>query len=133
MPVVASCFSGRVCLVRAKDGIGQYGERVAARHLAAAGMEIVEQNWRCPTGELDLVARDGPVVVFAEVKTRSSEAFGDPAEAVDEVNAARLRRLAVLWLESRGLEFAEVRFDVVSVLRGRSGPARVDHFRGVLT
>jgi putative endonuclease len=119
--------------VRAKDGIGQYGERVAARHLTAAGLEIIERNWRCPVGELDLVARDGLVVVFAEVKTRSSEAFGDPAEAVDEVKAARLRRLAGLWLESHGLASAEVRFDVVSVLRARSGPARVDHFRGVLT
>jgi putative endonuclease len=119
--------------VRAKDGIGQYGERVAARHLTEAGLEIVERNWRCAVGELDLVAWDGPVVVFAEVKTRSSEAFGDPAEAVDEVKAARLRRLAALWLEAHGLDFAEVRFDVVSVLRGRSGPAQVDHFRGVLT
>ena len=96
-------------------------------------MEIVEQNWRCPAGELDLVAWDGAVLVFAEVKTRSSEAYGDPAEAVDEVKAARLHRLAALWLESHELDFAEVRFDVVSVLRGRSGPARVDHFRGVLT
>jgi putative endonuclease len=52
---------------------------------------------------------------------------------VDDVKAARLHRLAGLWLESHGLAFAEVRFDVVSVLRARSGPARVDHFRGVLT
>jgi putative endonuclease len=119
--------------VRAKDGIGQYGERVAARHLTDAGLEIVERNWRCSFGELDLVARDGPVVVFAEVKTRSSEAFGDPAEAVDQVKAARLRRLAGLWLEAHGMDHAEVRFDVVSVLRARSGPAQVDHFRDVLT
>jgi putative endonuclease len=119
--------------VRAKDGIGRYGERVAARHLTETGMEIVGLNWRCPAGELDIVARDGSVIVFAEVKTRSSEAFGDPAEAVDEIKAARLRRLALLWLEAHGLDLAEVRFDVVSVLCGRSGAARVDHFRGVLT
>ena len=119
--------------MRAKDGVGRYGERVAARHLTDAGMEIVARNWRCAVGELDIVARDGPVVVFAEVKTRSSEMFGDPAEAVDEVKAARLRRLAVLWLEEHGLDLAEVRFDVVSVLRERSGAAQVDHFRGVLT
>lgn len=119
--------------MRAKDAVGQYGERVAARYLADAGMEIVDRNWRCPAGELDIVARDGPLVVFAEVKTRSSDAFGDPAEAVGPAKAERLRRLAVLWLEARGMGFAEVRFDVVSVLRSRSGAAQVDHLRGVLT
>ena len=57
--------------MRAKDAIGRYGERVAARYLSDAGMEIVDRNWRCPAGELDLVARHGRIVVFAEVKTRS--------------------------------------------------------------
>ena len=119
--------------MRAKDAIGRYGERVAARFLADAGMEIVDRNWRCPVGELDLVARLGAVVVFAEVKTRSSDAYGHPSEAIDDGKADRLRRLAVNWLEAHGLDFAEVRFDVVSVTRQRRGPARVEHAIGVLT
>jgi putative endonuclease len=119
--------------MRAKDAVGRYGERVAARYLADTGLQILDRNWRCAAGELDLVARDGPVVVFAEVKTRSSEAYGSPAEAVSAGKAERLQRLAVLWLEAHGLTMAEVRFDVVSVLRRRVGAADVDHLRGVLT
>ncbi len=68
--------------MRAKDAVGQYGERVAAQHLIDSGLEILDRNWRCRDGELDIVARDGDVIVFCEVKTRSSTAYGDPAEAV---------------------------------------------------
>lgn len=118
--------------VRAKDAIGKYGERVAARYLADAGMEILDVNWGCRSGELDLVALDGEVVVFCEVKTRSSTAYGYPAEAVGRAKAARLRRLAAQWLDEQVGGFAEVRFDVISVLRQASGAAQVDHIRGVL-
>ena len=118
--------------MRAKDAVGRYGERVAARFLSDAGLEIVDRNWRCPVGELDLVARQGRLIVFAEVKTRSSDAFGLPAEAVSAAKADRLRRLAVLWLEAHGLTFAEVRFDLLSVTRRPRGAARIDHVRGVL-
>ncbi|MCL2781483.1 MAG: YraN family protein [Actinomycetia bacterium] len=84
--------------MRAKDAVGRYGEDVAARHLADAGLTILARNWRCADGELDIVARDGPALVFCEVKTRRSVAFGDPSEAVGAVKAARLRRLALRWL-----------------------------------
>ena len=69
--------------MRVKDAVGRYGEQCAADHLAAAGLEILARNWRCRAGELDIVARDGSQLVFVEVKTRSSLAFGTPAEAVD--------------------------------------------------
>jgi putative endonuclease len=117
--------------MRAKDGVGQYGERVAARHLVDSGMAIVELNWRCPDGEIDIVARDGDTVVFCEVKTRSSTAFGDPAEAVVGRKAVRLRRLAARWLAEHPHAWAEIRIDVVSVLRQRKGAAVVRHIRGV--
>ena len=68
--------------MRAKDALGAYGERVAAAHLVAAGMTVLERNWRCPLGEIDIVARDGDVLVVCEVKTRSSTALGHPLEAV---------------------------------------------------
>ena len=114
-----------------KDALGAYGERVAAAHLSAVGMVVLERNWRCPAGEIDIVARDGDVLVFCEVKTRSSAAFGSPLEAVTPRKAARLRRLAAAWMRERGLHVPDVRIDLVGVLRPRRGPARVEHVRGV--
>jgi putative endonuclease len=119
--------------MRAKDAVGQYGERVAAEHLVSAGLAILDRNWRCREGELDIVARDGDALVFVEVKTRSSTAYGDPAEAVNPAKAARIRGLALRWLEqNRSLPSAhrrQLRFDVVSVLRSEAGAAIVRHVR----
>jgi putative endonuclease len=112
--------------MRAKDVVGRHGEELAARHLEAAGLQIVARNWRCRAGELDIVARDGPVLVFAEVKTRTSLAYGLPAEAVTPAKAARIRQLALQWVDEQrqqGLTvcWSAMRFDVVSVLRGPRG------------
>jgi putative endonuclease len=118
-----------VVAVRAKDAVGRYGEDVAARHLTDAGLEIVERNWRCREGEIDIVARERSVLVFCEVKTRSSAAFGLPAEAVTRRKSDRLRRLAYLWMQAHPAPVEEVRFDVVSVLRAPAGAATVEHVR----
>ena len=87
---------------------------------AERGYQVVARNWRCPTGELDLVARRGRTLVFCEVKTRTSAAFGAPVEAVTPAKQARLRRLAGQWLESAGRPgpVSDLRFDVASVLAG---------------
>jgi len=114
-----------------KDAVGAYGERVAAAHLVASGMVVLERNWRCPAGEVDIVARDGDVLVFVEVKNRTSVLFGSPLEAVTPRKAARLRRLAATWLHERSLHVPETRIDLVGVLRPRRGPAQVEHVRGV--
>lgn len=116
--------------MRAKDAVGKYGEDVAARHLAAAGLTIVERNWRCPEGEIDIVARDGDALVICEVKTRRSVTFGLPVEAVTRRKADRLRRLAYLWLLENPGRGVDVRFDVVSVLRPPTGAAQVEHVVG---
>jgi len=116
--------------VRAKDAVGIYGEAVAARHLSEAGLQILARNWRCAEGEIDIVARDGDVLVIVEVKTRSSTLFGTPAEAITRRKADRLRRLAYVWLQDNPAGGAEVRFDVVCVLRAPAGAARVEHLRG---
>jgi putative endonuclease len=121
--------------MRVKDAIGRYGEQLAVAHLEAAGLVVLERNWRCREGELDVVARDGAELVFVEVKTRSSLAFGAPAEAVDRVKAARIRQLALRWITAArerepGLSWSSVRFDVVCVLRSRSGPPEVTRLRG---
>ncbi len=111
--------------------VGAYGERVAARHLEAAGLEVLERNWRCDQGEIDLVALDGSCLVVCEVKTRRSLAYGSPVEAVTPRKAARLRRLAGCWLESHDLVVDDVRIDVVGVLRPRRGAAQVEHLVAV--
>ena len=111
--------------------LGDYGERVAARHLTALGMVVLDRNWRCDEGELDLVLRDGPALVGCEVKTRTSLAHGSPHEAVTDVKLARLRRLVQRWLRDHGLHPAETRVDLVAVLRPSSGPALVEHVRGI--
>lgn len=117
--------------MRATDALGRYGEDVAARHLAEQGIVVLERNWRCDDGEIDILGRDGDVLVVCEVKTRRSTAYGDPLEAVTPRKAARLRRLAARWLAERGVHPTAVRIDVVGVLRPERGPALVDHVRGV--
>jgi putative endonuclease len=116
--------------MRVKDALGRFGEDVAARYLADAGFEILERNWRCRDGEIDIVARDGPALVFCEVKTRSGTGFGLPADAVGRAKVARLRRLAARWLAERRPDHADLRFDVVSVQRSYSAPLCVEHIKG---
>jgi putative endonuclease len=121
--------SWEVVAVRAKDAVGRYGEDVAARHLQDAGLQILMRNWRCSEGEIDIVARERDVLVFCEVKTRSTDRFGVPAEAITRRKSDRLRRLAYLWLQDHPLGWVDVRFDVVSVMRQPAGAAVVDHVR----
>lgn len=118
--------------VATKDTVGRWGEDVAARHLVASGLVILDRNWRCSTGEIDIIARDGRTLVFCEVKTRRSEAYGTPFEAVTVDKARRQRRLAAAWLETAGLSVRDVRFDVVGVLCPRRGGPQVEHRRGVI-
>lgn len=114
-----------------KQALGAYGETLAARYLVGIGMELLDRNWRCDLGEIDLVLRDGDVIVVCEVKTRSSNRYGTPHEAVDDVKVARLRRLAVRWLRARGVVAPDVRIDLVGVLRPRRGASFIDHVRGI--
>jgi putative endonuclease len=117
-------------MTRAKDAVGAYGERVAVRYLTERGMVLLDRNWRCRSGELDAVLRDGDDIVFVEVKTRRSGRFGTPAEALVPAKVVRLRQAAAQWLAQSGVRPREVRFDVVSVLPQAAGPATVEHLRG---
>ena len=121
--------------MRAKDAVGQYGQRIAERYLVDCGLTVVARNWRCSDGELDIVATDGPVLVFCEVKTRSSTAYGDPAEAVLGAKALRLRRLALRWLAHQQAYgdprfWPELRFDVVSIDWTQAGRPAIRHDQG---
>ncbi len=100
----------------ARQAFGAWGEGRAARWYEDHGYRVLDRNWRCPDGELDLVLGKGRTVVFSEVKTRRNAAFGVPAEAVTPTKQRRIRRLAVQWLRSTGTHGAELRFDVVAIL-----------------
>ena len=115
----------------AKDALGRRGEAIAARHLVQAGLTIVERNWRCTEGEIDLVARDRDCLVFVEVKTRSSVAYGHPLEAITPRKLARLRRLAGAWCLAHPEERGNVRIDAVAVVAPRAGEIEVEHLAGV--
>lgn len=115
----------------AKDALGRRGEDIAARHLVVAGLEVVERNWRCSQGEIDIVAREGTELVFVEVKTRSSVAYGHPLEAITPTKLARLRRLAGAWCEAHPDQRGSVRIDAIAVIAPAAAPAQVEHLRGV--
>lgn len=99
--------------------LGAEGEAQAAGWYEQHGYEVVERNWRCREGELDLIVRRGRELVFVEVKTRTTDRFGTPAEAVTPTKQRRLRTLAFRYLELEEPRAASLRFDVVAILAGR--------------
>jgi putative endonuclease len=112
-----------------RQALGAWGEQVAAQHLQTLGLVVLDRNWRCADGEIDLVLRDGDDVVFCEVKTRRGGAFGSPAAAITDQKTRRLRLLANRWLQQTWVRPREVRFDVVEVLPQRRGAPVVTHIR----
>jgi putative endonuclease len=117
--------------VNDKDTLGRNGEQAAAEYLERAGLRILDRNWRCADGEIDIVAAERRVLVICEVKTRSGGQFGSPLEAITRSKRARLRRLAVRWLIAHGVLFDEVRIDVVGLVRDKPGHYQIEHVRGV--
>ncbi len=114
----------------AKNELGRHGEHLAAAYLQAEGMTIIERNWRCRHGEIDILAADGPSLVVVEVKTRSSRSHGTALESVRPAKVARLRALATRWLSAQPRDFAEVRVDVIALERF-AGDFSLRHVRGV--
>ncbi len=106
-------------MTAARQRLGRWGEDKAAAWYRQRGWEVLDRNWRGTGGELDLVLTLGGTVVFCEVKTRSTAAYGHPAEAVDQRKQQRIRALAVQWLRQYDEHPAELRFDVACVLNGR--------------
>ncbi|MGQ0844566.1 MAG: YraN family protein [Sporichthyaceae bacterium] len=116
--------------MRAKDALGKYGEDEAARFLTGRGLRILDRNWRCAEGEVDLVAADGDALVVCEVKTRRDDRFGGPLLAVTPEKVARLRRLAATLARERQWR-GPIRIDVVAIWAERDKPVRIEHVRGV--
>ena len=101
--------------------LGRDGEERAARFLESLGLKVLDRNWRCTQGELDLVAGRGELIVFCEVKTRRSRVWGEPFETVHPRKQARIRRLAGRWLAEHRGNSKRVRFDVVSIVSTHRG------------
>jgi putative endonuclease len=112
----------------ARRVVGRSGEDAAAAWYAAAGYEVLDRNWRVREGELDLIVRGHDAIAFCEVKTRRSDAFGVPAEAVTFRKQQRIRLLAARWLTEHGSSGSTLRFDVADVRPDGRGGWRVDVF-----
>jgi putative endonuclease len=115
--------------------LGRIGEQIAVLHLQACGLTVLDRNWRYLAGgvrgEIDVVARDGRVVVFCEVKARRGRGTGGPLAAVTPLKQAQLRRLATAWLAASAVRAQDVRFDVVGVCWPAPDRAEIIHVRGV--
>lgn len=109
--------------------LGAWGEEIAARRLIESGMVILDRNWRCAEGEIDIVARDDDTVVVCEVKTRRGLGWGSPLESITHAKLRRLRGLAVRWARENGCALP-LRIDAIGVLVGRS-ETTIHHERGI--
>ncbi|MDO5744601.1 MAG: YraN family protein [Micrococcaceae bacterium] len=111
--------------------LGAAGEELAANFLLAAGYTVLERNWRCDLGELDIVARHAGQLVGVEVKTRTSLGFGHPAESVNAAKLRRLSRLIRCWSRTHGYSGQPVRVDVLAILAPPGGEPLIEHLIGV--
>lgn len=111
--------------------LGALGEQSAETHLRSAGYTIVARNWRCRTGEIDIVAMDGQTLVFVEVRTRSSAfRFGTPQESVDARKQRQIMETSQIYLHQRGQHERQIRFDVISVYMNPAGELnQIEHIR----
>lgn len=116
---------------QAKDELGRRGEALAVDFLRQQGCTILAQNWRCPQGEIDVVALDGAETVFVEVKTRSSMLFGHPFEAITVQKLARLRRLSAAWCDFHPGYSREIRIDAIAVIAPRGATPQLEHLRRI--
>jgi len=116
-----------------KDVLGRAGEERAALYLESRGYAVLDRNWRCKEGELDLVVADERTLVVVEVKTRRSDGFGDPLEAVDARKRGRLWRLAFAWVAAHPDEVQRrrLRLDAIGLTGPDAATARLDHLEDI--
>jgi|APTNR8051073442_1049403.scaffolds.fasta_scaffold00499_12 putative endonuclease len=107
---------------------GREGERIAREHLQAQGYAILEQNWRKGRAEIDIIAKEDDVLVFVEVKTRSSEDFGRPETFISPRQAELLAAGAAAYMEETGHDW-ELRFDVISIILDEDGAYQLEHLK----
>lgn len=112
---------------------GRWGEDLAARHLERLGLTVLDRNWRCRAGEIDIVAADDQTetIIICEVKTRTTEDFGSPLAAVTPRKLRRLRGLAAEWMRAHDGHARDIRIDVIGIVLGSRGAPTLEHLRGV--
>ena len=115
-----------------KRATGDLGEDLAAHYLERSGLTVIERNYRCKAGEIDLVAQDGEELVFAEVRTRSGAAFGTPEESITARKRRKMAECAFSYLAERCAHGRTWRVDLVAVELDRGRVVRVDHYKHVL-
>jgi putative endonuclease len=110
---------------QSKREVGQSGEDYAAQHLIQAGLTLLQRNYRCPQGEMDIIAREGLQLVFVEVRTRTSGRYGWGEESITPQKKARLTRIASHYIKSQGYkEWPILRFDLIAIKAGRDSENR---------
>lgn len=114
-----------------RRALGDFGEQCAVDYLRDRGLLILDRNWRCKSGELDIVAAEGAVVIGCEVKTRTSDRYGTPLEAVTPEKAARLHRLVQLWAVQHEFRYSRLRVDLIAVLVPDGSTPAIEHVPGV--
>ncbi|WP_181782859.1 YraN family protein [Pseudonocardia pini] len=118
----------------AKDELGRRGEDIAVRYLQDKGLVVLDRNWRCRDGEIDVVAtertRESSRLVVCEIKTRSGTRYGEPTEAVTGLKAHRIRQVTRAWLAAHRVGWCEIRFDVVAVLMRPGREVTLQHVEG---
>lgn len=102
-------------MTKERIALGRFGEDLAKKRLKKLGYKILETNYRCPLGEIDLIALDGDVIVFVEIKTRKFQSLGQAKEAVNKRKQSQLSKSALFYIKSKDLWENKARFDVVAV------------------
>jgi len=111
-----------------RQALGKWGEDLAADYLRQRGYRIINRNFRTRAGEIDIVCRRGPLLVFVEVKTRKGNAYGSPEEAITPAKQRQIRQLALAYLENNKPTFEELRFDVIGILLSEGQP-EINHLK----
>lgn len=115
-----------------KQKTGKIGEDIATKYLEQSGYEIIQRNFECKQGEIDIIAKDKDEIVFIEVKTRSSALYGQPKDAVDETKQKHIYNSAEFYIYIRHLENFPVRIDVIEVYK-KQGKIKVHHIKNAIT
>jgi putative endonuclease len=109
--------------------LGARGEEIAASYLRGQKFTIIERNFRCKSGEVDIVARDGKTFVFVEVKARSSLSFGSPQASVTPFKQRQISKAALTWLAKKRLQDVSARFDVIAIILKDHEVPQIEHLR----
>ncbi len=122
-------FSRLRSLSKKEENLGKKGEKIALRYLKKSGFEIIECGFRALRGEIDIIAKEKDTVVFVEVKTRKSNEFGSPLEAIDLNKQKQIKKIASVYISKKYRKFIPCRFDVIGIMVEKRGDYKISHIR----